>query len=91
MRSVCLIVVVAGLGTGYARAAAPGAAMESADSLIERGVQLRREGKPGEALELFDRANAMTSSARALAQMGLCEMSLHRWAEAEANLGAALA
>jgi hypothetical protein len=71
--------------------AAPAATTDGPEALIDRGVQLRREGKPVEALELFERANAGASSARALAQMGLSEMSLHRWADAEGHLEAALA
>jgi hypothetical protein len=70
-------------------AAAAGA--DPAEPLIEQGVKLRTEGRHAEALELFQKANAASPSARTLAQMGLAEGSLKRWTDAETHLVAALA
>lgn len=67
------------------------AAANSADALLERGVELRAKGQPAAALELFRQANAQAPSARATAQEGLAEMSLHRWLDAHEHLRAALA
>jgi hypothetical protein len=63
---------------------------DPAEPLIEQGVKLRTEGRHAEALELFQKANAASPSARTLAQMGLAEGSLKRWTDAEAHLVAAL-
>jgi hypothetical protein len=70
---------------GVARAAAPGA-----DELVARGLELRRQAKPQEALETFRRAHALGPSARTFGQMGLVEASLERWLDADAHVAAAL-
>jgi hypothetical protein len=81
--------VLAGVvALGHPASAAPAA--ESPEALIDRGLNLRRQGKPTEALELFERANAEAPSARAIAQVGLAEMSLHRWIDADTHITAAL-
>jgi hypothetical protein len=71
-------------------AGARAAPLTEADTLIGKGIALRQQHKDQEALELFERANAASPSARALAQIGLAEASLHRWVDAEAHLSAAL-
>ena len=90
MRTLAVIGTLVVLGGSAVAVAAPEQG-ESADAFIDRGVELRSQGKPAEALELFERANAMAPSARAGAQMGLSEISLHRWIDAETHLEAALA
>ena len=87
MRS--LIVVVAACAALTSVAA--GAAEPTPDELIARGLELRRQSKPGEALELFRRAQAVAPSPRTLGQLGLVEASLEHWLDAEAHLNAALA
>ena len=82
------LVLMAVLTLEAAAVAAPPAT--SADALIERGIDLRVRGKPAEALALFEQANKLAPSARATAQMGLAEISLHHWLEAETHLQAAL-
>jgi hypothetical protein len=62
-----------------------------ADRLIDRGVDLREEGKDLEALELFQRAYEMNKSPRAMAQIGLAQQALGRWVDAEASLAKAIA
>lgn len=60
------------------------------DSLISRGLDLRRQGRDQEALEEFQKAFENNKSARCLAQMGLAEQALGRWVEAESHIGQAL-
>ena len=58
-------------------ASAAGAETE-ADGLIARGLELRRQEKQTDALDLFQRAHAIAPSPRTLGQMGLVEASLQR-------------
>lgn len=60
------------------------------DALIEQGLQLRRSGKPEEALEMFRRAHALAPSVRTFGQMGLVETSLKRWVDGENHLAMSL-
>ncbi len=71
-------------------AVAAGAAEPSTDALIEQGLDLRRDGKPEQALELFRRAHAIAPSPRTFGQMGLVESSLKRWVEGETHLSVSL-
>jgi hypothetical protein len=61
------------------------------EEIIRRGVELRRKRDEEGALREFRRAYEMSPTARAAAQMGLAERSLHRWVDAEAHLAEALA
>jgi tetratricopeptide (TPR) repeat protein len=63
----------------------------SGDELIRSGLDLRRQGKDAEALELFRRAQEQAPSPRALAQIALAEQALGRFAEAEKHLEQVLA
>lgn len=63
----------------------------AADALIARGLELRREKKPQEALEMFQRAHAVDPSPRTLGQMGLVEDTLEHWVDSETHVVAALA
>jgi len=65
-------------------------AAPSPDALIEEGLNLRRNGRPEEALEQFRRAHALAPSARTFGQMGLVETSLKRWVDAEGHLAMSL-
>jgi hypothetical protein len=81
--TVCLMsIVICGVG----QAAEPGA-----DELITRGLELRRQAKPEQALEMFQRAHALAPSPRTLGQMGLVEASLEHWLDAETHLTGSLA
>lgn len=64
---------------------------QSAETLIDEGVQLREQGRDAGALERFQRAYAESRSARALAQVALAEQALGRWVDANAHLTEALA
>jgi len=81
---ICSAVAVVVVGTA---SASPG---DEAEALIRKGVEQRRRGNHTDALELFERASAITPSARALAQRGLAESSLRRWVDAERHLSEAL-
>jgi hypothetical protein len=60
------------------------------DQLIQQGLDRRRDGKPAEALELFQRAHAIAPSPRTFGQMGLVETSLEHWVDADMHLSVAL-
>ncbi len=63
---------------------------KAADAMISRGLELRREGKSLDALEMFQRAQAIAPSPRTLGQLGLAESAVDHWAEAEEHLATAL-
>jgi hypothetical protein len=79
--------------TGFVLGTAPALAADDprADALIQQGLDLRREGKPAEALELFQRAHAIAPSPRTFGQLGLVETSLQHWADADLHLSVSLA
>jgi hypothetical protein len=63
---------------------------EDADALVRQGIQLRKQGKDREAYELFQRAVALQSTPRSLAQLGLSEQALGLWPKAETHVKEAL-
>ena len=86
-RSIALILAGAlVLAANLARAGGP-----TADELVARGLELRRQAKPEQALEMLQRANAMAPSPRTFGQLGLVETSLEHWLDAEAHLTTSLA
>src|SRR5678809_660048 len=58
---------------------------ESADAIINRGVQLRREGRDREALATFREAEKIERTPRVIAQIGLAEQSLGLWLAASTH------
>jgi hypothetical protein len=58
----------------------------TADELIKEGVGLRRKGDDLGALHRFEQAYQMDKSPRALAQIGLAEQALGRWAASYEHL-----
>jgi hypothetical protein len=72
------------------RGTAAEVARPAADDLISRGLQLRAQGKTGEALDVFRQAHALAPSPRTFGQMGLAEASLHAWMDADSHLATAL-
>jgi len=73
----------------FARPASAGP-REDADAALRRGVELRREGKDAEALEVFQQALSLAPSPRARAQVALAEQALSLWTSAERDLALAL-
>jgi hypothetical protein len=61
-----------------------------AETCIERGVAARARGEDDAALAEFQRAFALTPTARVQGQIALAEQALGRWADAERDLLAAL-
>lgn len=61
------------------------------EGLIARALELRRAGRPTDALELLREAHDQAPSPRTLGHMGLVETSLQMWSDADAHLTAALA
>lgn len=86
-RGVLVVLLVAAVS---ALGAAPASA-QSAEALIDEGIQLREQGRDGDALERFQRAFRESGTARALAQVALAEQALGRWVDANAHLTEALA
>ena len=70
----------------------PGAYADGREEVhIRRGVELRRKGKDQEALMNFQKAYEVGHTARAAAQLGLCEQALAQWLQAHIHLSDALA
>lgn len=76
--------------TAKEAAASQGESGDRADELIREGVDLRKAGNDEKALESFRSAYQVRPTPRARAQMGMAEQALGRWADAEADLKAAL-
>ena len=64
---------------------------EQAEALIREGVKLRSQDKTAQALPMFENAYKISRTPRTAAQLGLCEMELGYWVEAERYLTEALA
>jgi hypothetical protein len=64
---------------------------ESEESLVRRGVELRREGRDEEAAAVLRLAYAQGGSARCAGQLALAEQAIGRWTRAERLLREALA
>jgi len=89
-----LLVALAASAHAQGPAAAPAPAVAEvaeSDALILQGLKLREQGKDGEALKLFVRAQELAPTPRALAQRALAEQALGDWVQAETHLRAALA
>ncbi|HET6283745.1 MAG TPA: PEGA domain-containing protein [Polyangia bacterium] len=61
-----------------------------AEALIREGNSLRQQGLDQRALPLFQNAYELTRSGRTVAQLGLCELALGYWVEADEHLTEAL-
>lgn len=79
------------LALGALTLAPAGASAQSAEVLIEQGLDLRRQHRDQEALAVFQRAYGMNRSPRALAQIALAEQALGDYVQAEIHLEQALA
>jgi tetratricopeptide (TPR) repeat protein len=87
--------LIAALCSGGAQAQAPAPvsapAAAEADALILQGLKLREQGQDAQALELFERAQELAPTPRALAQRALAEQALGDWVQADVHLREALA
>jgi hypothetical protein len=87
-------VVAALLASLVASGAAPARAAtdaEQAEALIREGVKLRARDSAALALPMFEQAYQISRSPRTAAQLGLCELELGYWVEADRYLSEALA
>jgi hypothetical protein len=89
MQRFLIVVMATLLVTPIARASG-GDARAASEELIARGVDARLREHHEEALDFFRKAHTLSPSARTFAQMGLAELSLHKWLEAEDHLATAL-
>ena len=64
---------------------------KAADALITKGLELRREGRALDAIELFQKAAAIAPTPRSFGQLGLAESAVEHWSDAEEHLNTALA
>ena len=64
---------------------------KAADAMIAKGLELRREGRGLDALEMFQKAHTIAPSPRTFGQLGLAETAVEHWADAEEHLIASLA
>jgi len=76
------------VSASQARAAAEA---QQAEALIREGVQLRGQDQTARALPLFEKAYGISRTPRTAGQLGLCELELGHYAEAELHLAEALA
>ena len=77
--------------SGGTRAGARAGESGEAEALIRQGVELRGQGKDERALPLFEKAYQMSRSPRTAGQLGLVEMALGYFVDAENYLGEAVA
>jgi hypothetical protein len=83
--SIAASMLVSWLGMEAARAEEP-----DAEVLTAHGIELRRDHKNVEALEVFRKAFALAPSPKVRAQIGLAEQAVGQWIEAENDIVAAL-
>jgi tetratricopeptide (TPR) repeat protein len=62
-----------------------------AEALIHQGVELRAQDQTARALPLFEKAYQLSRTPRTAGQLGLCELELARYVEAQLHLIEALA
>jgi hypothetical protein len=65
--------------------------MGDVEKLIQRGTELRKQGRDQQALPLFQQAYEIAATPRTAAQLGLCESQLGYYLAAEGHLIEALA
>ena len=64
--------------------------LENLETLIRQGVELRRKGRDVEALPLFQRAYDLSRTPRTAGQLGLGELAIGYWLDAEKHLSEAV-
>jgi hypothetical protein len=83
--------MITGLAALSARPAAAETNAEHAEALIHQGVELRAHDQTARALPLFEKAYQISRTPRTAAQLGLCELELARYVDAQRHLLEALA
>jgi len=69
----------------------PVSAQENVETVVREGIELRRQRRDREARDVFERAHALSPSARTRAQIALADQALGDWVAAEVGLEEALA
>lgn len=90
LRAAWMVVAAAAVALLSAPARAASDA-DQAEALIREGVRLRAQDQTAKALPLFEKAYQVSHTPRTAAQLGLCELELQHYAEAEQHLTEALA
>jgi hypothetical protein len=83
--------LAAALVLTFARPASAADAATEAEGLIRQGLQLRSQNEPGRALPLLEQAYRTARTPRTAAHLGLVELELEDFVEAERYLTEALA
>jgi len=83
--------MVLALVASWTRGARAAGESGEAESLIRQGVELRSQGKDERALPLFEKAYQLSRTPRTAGQLGLVEMALGYYVDAERYLGEAIA
>jgi PEGA domain len=65
--------------------------VKDAEAAIREGVKLRQAGQDVHAMPLFQKAYQLERTPRSAGQLGLCELALGYWVDAEKHLDEALA
>jgi hypothetical protein len=93
-RASALVVAIALFGSPTARAQTEPDTAKQVEDLNNQGVDLLSSDpkrNAAEALRLFERADSLKSSPKTIAQRGVAEQWLQRWAASEQHLSSALA
>ena len=83
--------VIAAAASLFAPAIRAASNEDQAEALIHEGVQLRAQDQAAKALPMFEKAYQVARTPRTAAQLGLCELELKSYVEAERHLTEALA
>jgi hypothetical protein len=91
IRLACSVAVLAALSGQWGRVvAAPRPSSEDPEVLIKEGVELRRQGQNARAEGYFRRAYELAATPRTAAQLGLAELSVGNFLDAQTHLEEAL-
>src|SRR5437763_9941722 len=90
-RAAALLTLSIGVGIGFTARPAHAGDSAEAEALIRQGVDLRGQKKDERALALFEKAYQVSRSPRTAGQLGLVEMALGYFVDAEKYLGEAVA
>lgn len=82
-----LVLALSSIGAAQARASTA----SEVETLIQEGIELRRAGYDGRAITVFQRGYDLERTPRTAGQLGLCELALGYWLDAEGHLDEALA
>ncbi len=90
MKHIARMMVLLVLVASWTRGARAAGESGEAEALIRQGVELRSQGKDERALPLFEKAYQLSRTPRTAGQLGLVEMALGYYVDAERYLGEAV-